>query len=37
MLVYEGLKSEFIEDVDLNLIANKINEKYEHYFGKCIC
>lgn len=34
MLVYEGLKSEFIEDVDLNLIANKINEKYEHYFGK---
>ena len=34
MLVYEGIKSEFINDVNLNLIVNKIYEKYQKYFGK---
>ena len=34
MLVYEGVKSEFINDVNLNLIVNKIYEKYQKYFGK---
>lgn len=33
MLVYEGIKSSFIEDVDLNLIADKIYEKYRTHFG----
>ena len=28
MLVYQGVKSSFIEDVDLGKIANKIREKY---------
>ncbi len=34
MLVYEGIKSEFINDVNLNLIVNKIYDKYKHFFGK---
>ena len=34
MLVYEGIKSTFIEDVNLNLIVNKIYEKYQRYFGR---
>ena len=34
MLVYEGVKSEFINDVNLNLIVNKIYEKYQKYFGR---
>lgn len=34
MLVYEGVKSGFINDVNLNLIVNKIYEKYQKYFGK---
>lgn len=34
MLVYEGLKSEFIDDVDLNQITKKISDKYERFFGK---
>lgn len=34
MLVYEGVKSEFINDVNLNLIVNKIYEKYKKYFGR---
>ena len=33
MLVYEGIKSSFIEDVDLNQITDKIYEKYRPYFG----
>lgn len=28
MLVYEGIKSEFIDDVDLGIIADKIRNKY---------
>ena len=34
MLVYEGVKGTFIEDVNLNLIVNKIYEKYQKYFGR---
>jgi len=34
MLVYEGVKSSFIEDVDLNVITDKIYEKYRSYFGR---
>ena len=34
MLVYEGVKSSFINDVNLNLIVNKIYEKYQKYFGR---
>ena len=34
MLIYEGVKSTFIEDVNLNLIVNKIYEKYQRYFGR---
>ena len=34
MLVYEGVKSGFINDVNLNLIVNKIYEKYQKYFGR---
>ena len=33
MLVYEGIKSGFINDVNLNLIVNKIYEKYQKFFG----
>jgi hypothetical protein len=34
MLVYEGIKSDFINDVNLNLITNKIYDKYKTFFGK---
>ena len=34
MLVYDGIKSSFIEDVDLNVIADKIYEKYRTYFDR---
>ncbi|MEG1739676.1 MAG: DUF2075 domain-containing protein [Bacilli bacterium] len=34
MLVYEGVKSEFINDVNLNMIVNKIYNKYKQFFGK---
>lgn len=34
MLVYEGVKSSFINDVNLNLIVNKIYEKYQKVFWK---
>lgn len=34
MLVYEGIKTEFINDVDLNLITDKISEKYKAHFGR---
>ena len=34
MLVYDGIKSSFIEDVDLNVITDKIYEKYKSYFGR---
>ena len=34
MLVYEGIKSGFIEDVNLNRIVNKIYEKYQKFFGR---
>ena len=34
MLVYEGIKAGFINDVNLNLIVNKIYEKYQKYFGR---
>ena len=33
MLVYDGIKSSFIEDVDLNQITDKIYEKYRVHFG----
>ena len=32
MLVYEGIKSEFINDVNLNMIVNKIYERYRKFF-----
>ena len=35
MLVYEGIKSEFINDVNLNSIVNKIYDRYKKFFGKC--
>ncbi len=34
MLVYEGVKSSFINDVNLNLIINKIYDKYKLKFGR---
>ena len=34
MLVYEGIKSEFINDVNLNAIVNKIYDRYKKFFGK---
>ncbi len=34
MLVYEGIKKEFINDVNLNLIVNKIYDKYKLKFGR---
>ena len=36
MLVYEGIKSEFINDVNLNMIVNKIYERYRKFFGRAI-
>ena len=34
MLVYEGIKSGFIDDVNLNMIVNKIYERYRKFFGR---
>ena len=34
MLVYEGIKSGFINDVNLNKIVDKIYEKYRKIFGR---
>ncbi len=34
MIVYEGLKTDFVNDVDLNIITDKISEKYKQHFGK---
>lgn len=34
MLVYEGIKSEFINDVNLNSIVDKIYDKYKQFFGR---
>ena len=34
MLVYEGIKSGFIDDVNLNRIVDKIYEKYKQFFGR---
>ena len=34
MLVYEGIKSGFINDVNLNKIVDKIYEKYKQFFGR---
>ena len=33
MLVYEGIKSGFIDDVNLNRIVDKIYNKYKQFFG----
>ena len=34
MLVYEGTKSGFIDDVNLNKIVDKIYDKYKQFFGR---
>lgn len=34
MLVYEGIKSGFIDDVNLNRIVDKIYDKYRQLFGR---
>lgn len=34
MLVYEGIKSNFLDDVNLNKIVDKIYEKYKKYWGR---
>lgn len=34
MLVYEGIKSSFIDDVNLNKIVGKIYDKYKQFFGR---
>ena len=34
MLVYEGIKEEFMNDVDLDVITSKIYDKYREYFGR---
>ena len=34
MLVYEGIKSGFIDDVNLNRIVDKIYDRYKQFFGK---
>lgn len=34
MLVYQGIKKDFIDDVNLNLIADKIHEKYQEVFHR---
>lgn len=34
MLVYEGIKSGFIDDVNLNRIVDKIYDKYRQFFGR---
>ena len=37
MLVYEGIKSGFIDDVNLNRIVDKIYDKYKQFFGRILC
>ncbi len=34
MLVYEGIKSTFMNDVNLNYIVDKIYDKYKKFFGR---
>ena len=34
MLVYEGIKSDFINDVNLNMIVDKIYDRYRQFFGR---
>ena len=34
MLVYEGVKSSFINDVDLNLITDKILKRFKEVFHR---
>ncbi len=34
MLVYEGVKSGFIDDVNLNRIVDKIYDRYKQFFGR---
>ena len=34
MIVYEGIKSGFLNDVNVNLIVNKIYNEYRKHFGK---
>ena len=34
MLVYEGIKSDFINDVNINKIVDKIYDKYKQFFGR---
>lgn len=34
MIVYDGIKTEFMNDVRDNLICNKIYEQYQKYFGR---
>ena len=34
MLVYDGIKSGFIDDVNLNKIVDKIYDKYKQFFGR---
>lgn len=34
MLVYQGTKDSFVEDVNLNVIADRIHEKYQEVFHK---
>ena len=34
MLVYEGIKTNFIKDVNFNKIVDKIYDKYKQFFGR---
>ena len=34
MIVYDGIKTDFMNDVRDNLICNKIYEQYQRYFGR---
>lgn len=34
MIVYDGIKTDFMKDVRDNLICNKIYEQYQKYFGR---
>ena len=33
MIIYDGIKTDFMNDVRDNLICNKIYEQYQKYFG----
>ena len=33
MIIYDGIKTDFMNDVRDNLICNKIYEQYQRYFG----